>query len=105
MKSRYDYMSEGVVADEVSDSLYPDPLTLNYLNFKMTSVPKRNVMSNSKIPFLWVEMENNYGSPELDDIILTLNGCQHKNFLKPGDILYFPEQADIEDSFTKDRYV
>lgn len=96
-------MKEGVVFDEVSESAYPDPLSINYLNFKMRSVPSKDILSNSKIPFLWREMELNYGSPEWDDIVLTLNGISHKNFLKPRDILYLPALADIKDSFSKER--
>ena len=35
MNSRYNFMEESVAADDVSKSAYPDPLTLNYLNFKL----------------------------------------------------------------------
>lgn len=101
--SRYDYMSEGSVTDEVSKSAYPDPLSLNYLNFNLTSTPIKNVMTDSKIIYFWKEAENIYGVAKWDDIVLTINNIPHKNFLNPKDVIYFPTLSDIQSSFTKTR--
>lgn len=103
MNSRYNFMEESVVADEVSKSAYPDPLTLNYLNFKLNSTPARDVMTDTKIIYFWKEAENQYGSACWDDIVLTLNGVSHKNLLRQGDVVYFPNLDDIKTSFTKSR--
>lgn len=102
-KSRYDFMKDGVVADEITGSFYPDPLSLNYSDFSMSSVPVKNTMSEKKIIFLWKEAESLYGSPCWDDIVLTLNGIPHKNFLNVGDDLFFPSENDILISFNKER--
>lgn len=101
-KSRYDFMTEGVVKDEITNNLYPDPLSINYFNFKLSSLPRKLIMEDSKINFLWNEMYKMYGAPAWDDVILNLNGISHSNFLKAGDILYFPEIGDIMNSFNKD---
>lgn len=101
--SRYDFMKDGITADEVSGSFYPDPLTLNYADFSMTSVPLKDTLSAKKITFFWKESDNLYGSPCWDDIVLTLNGVPHKNFLQVGDVVYFPSEEDIKRSFNKER--
>lgn len=102
-KSRYDFMKEGVTADEVSGSLYPDPLSLNYSDFSIGSLPYKDIMTSRKIMFLWKEANDFYGQPCWDDIVLTLNGIPHKNFLEEGDELYFPLESDILTSFNKER--
>lgn len=101
--SRYDFMTEGNTYDDVSLSYYPDPLSLNYLNLKMSNVPQKNVMTDSKIAFFWKEAENIYGTPSWDDMVLTLNGVPHKNFLRQGQIIYFPGISDMKNSFSKER--
>ena len=103
MISRYDFMDDGVALDPVSGSRYPDPLSLNYLNFRWSQLPKKDKMSESKILFFWKVAEIYYGSAEYDDIVLTLNGVPHKNLLRPGDEVYFPNSKDIIGSFEKDR--
>lgn len=99
--SRYDFMKSGSVQDEVSGSYYPDPLSLNYLEFKMNSVPYKNTMTDEKIIAFWNEANTLYKVSGYDDIVLTLNGIAHKNFLMPGDVVYFPELQDITGSFAK----
>lgn len=94
-------MTSGVVQDEVSGSYYPDPLSLNYLNFKMSKIPLKDTMTDSKIIKFWNEASLIYGVAVYDDIVLTLNGVAHKNLLKPNDEVYFPELRDIQSSFTK----
>jgi len=97
--SRYDFMQEGTQVDPVINSVYPDPLSLNYFDLKLSGVPKKDTMSSTKIAFFWKETENIYGQPVYDDIVLTLNGASHKNLLQPGDVIYFPATADMETSF------
>nr|DAE47652.1 MAG TPA: hypothetical protein [Bacteriophage sp.] len=99
--SRYDFMNSGTTKDEVSGSYYPDPLTLNYLDLNMSEVPLKNTMTDAKIITFWNEAHTLYGVSGYDDIILTLNGIPHKNFLMPGDTIYFPILDDITTSFAK----
>ena len=94
-------MSEGSVMDEVSHSYYPDPLSLNYLNLSLSSVPIKDTMSDSKIIYFWNEAATIYNIMGYDDIVLTINGISHKNFLKPGDMIYFPSFEDMNNSYRK----
>lgn len=105
MTSRYDYMEASKVKDEISNDYFPDVLSLNYLNFKMSDIPNKDIMSDDKINLFWREAYNYYGTCQYDDIVLTLNGIAHKNFLKSGDVIYFPKVSDINSSFAKDRTV
>ena len=101
--SRYDFMQEGVTTDKVSGSYYPDPLSLNYLNLEMSSAPVKDVMDDTKIIFFWKEAEELYKVAGYDDIVLTLNGISHKNFMAPGTIIYFPSLSDIQSSYAISR--
>ncbi len=102
MFSRYDFMTEGVVADEIGRK-YPDPLSLNYLNIKVSSQPTAIRLSETDTVSFWNTTSKVYGTSQLDDIVLTINGVPHRNFLKIGDKIYFPSQEDIKRSFTKER--
>lgn len=102
-QSRYDFMKEGTVHDEVTGSLYPDPLSMNYLDFNMTDVPVKDVMTDDKIISFWEEAQLFYGKACWDDVVLTLNGVSHRNFLRSGDKIYFPKEDDIRRSFAKER--
>lgn len=101
--SRYDYMEQGVTSDDVSGSLYPDPLTLNYNELTLTSIPQKDTLKAQDIIFFWKETEDMYNIASYDDMVLTLNGIPHKNFLNPGHQIYFPSLEDITTSFSKKR--
>lgn len=99
--SRYDFMNPGTSYDEISGSYYPDPLSLNYLDLKMSTIPTKDIMTDSKIITFWNEAYRAYGVSNYDDLVLTLNGVAHKNFLMPGDTIYFPKLDDMIKSFAK----
>lgn len=101
-KSRYDFMLAGEVQDEVTDNLYPDPLSINYFNFTLEEMPQTVKLDNMNINFIWKIANDVYGVPAWDDMVLSLNGVPHINFLKPGDILYFPSVDEIKKSFVKE---
>lgn len=106
MQSRYDFMVEGSVRDEVSGSLYPDPLSLNYQN--LVAPAKLHVeshLSDEDIIFLWERASRYYGTPEWDDIVLMVNNIPHINLLRNGDSLIFPSEADIKTAFSKESSV
>ena len=46
-------------------------------------------------------MYKKYNECAYDDLVLTLNGVPHKNFLRAGDAIYLPELQDIKRSFAK----
>lgn len=99
MASRYDFMIDGKTFDEESGSFFPDPISFNYSDLVLTSIPIRDEMTLNKIRLFWKEAEAIYSKACWDDIALTLNGIAHKNFLKPGDDIYFPTEEDILNSF------
>lgn len=102
--SRYDFMSEGNTADTEDITVgayYPDPLSLNYLSLKLSEMPSSEVMTDDKILSFWNTAHEHYGVYGYDDIVLTLNGIPHINFLEPGDKILFPKKDDIEESFNK----
>lgn len=101
--SRYDYMTEGVTNDNVLGSAYPDPLSLNYNELELSSIPENDVLSSEDIIFMWREVEDIYGIASYDDMVLTLNGIPHKNFLTAGHKIYFPSISDMENSFSQGR--
>lgn len=100
--NRYDFMKAGSVQDEKTGAFYPDPLTLNYVNFNMTSIPYQDKMTDEKIRFFWKEAYEVYGEAIYDDIVLTLNGVPHKNLLNAGDIIFFPKSQDIYTSYASE---
>lgn len=108
MKSRYNYMTESDYGfDSVIDDSYPDPLSLNYLKFNVQSgiPPMVKAIDLSNIQRFWKLPIEVYGKAELDDIVLTLNGIEHKNFLEVGDKILFPSEQDIDSSFRKDSNI
>lgn len=102
MLSRYDFMSDGIVSDEFGRN-YPDPLSLNYLNIKVSEKPRHVRLSEEDTVSFWLTASKVYGVSQLDDIVLTVNGVPHRNFLKNGDVILFPSESDIRKSFTKER--
>lgn len=101
MKSRYDFMKPSTVRDEATGDFYPDPLTLNYHSFVLQDPPTAVQLSTSQIEFFWRTTEEQLGAAELDDVVLSLNGIAHKNFLTEGTTVYFPSRRDLESSFRK----
>ena len=51
--SRYDFMSDSKVRDEVTRSFYPDPMSLNYNNITLSSIPLKDELNSVKIKYLW----------------------------------------------------
>lgn len=99
MQTRYLFMRPGSVLDE-DGTAFPDPLTLNINNFKATETPQAVELTESEICYFWKIPYSIYGTPEFDDMILTLNGVPHRNQLEPEDIIYIPKKDDILTSFS-----
>jgi len=99
MRSRYDFMKAGSVKDTEDGSFYPDVLTLNYNTFSAKNTLTPVELTDIDLEKFWWTVQKRYGTAELDDIVLTLNGVAHKNFLKEGDTIFLPAVNDIETSF------
>jgi len=98
VNSRYTFMKPGSVTDE-DGSAFPDPLTLNYNNFVASETLTPIELTEVGIQYFWREVGLIYGTPELDDVVLTLNGIPHINFLDDEDIILVPSQNDIINSY------
>lgn len=96
-------MKESTTQDSILGSNYPDPLTLNYNELNLSSIPKNDNVKSQDIIYFWRETEDIYGIASYDDLVLSLNGISHKNFLTSGSKVYFPALTDIENSFQKGR--
>lgn len=101
MKTRYDFMRQGVVQD-IDRSFYPDVLSLNYNLFTATQALDPVTLDSNQIKRFWLVGQSFYGTEMLEDIPLTLNGVLHKNHLKEGDTLFFPAMDDVINSFEGD---
>lgn len=99
MKSRYDFMTESSVADTEDKSYYPDSLSLNYNLFTLSTPATPLELSDLDIAKFWWTIQKHYGTAEYDDMVLTLNGIEHTNFLTAGDVMFMPSISDIEASF------
>jgi hypothetical protein len=95
MFSRYSAMKESSVKDPVDRDNYLDPLSINYNNLKLTTLPSRTTVSTTDINRFWLFIYKQYQSVEGDDILLTINDVPYLGALEPGDFLYTPTLAEL----------
>lgn len=94
-ENRYDFMQESRVCDE--DGLpYPDILSVNYSDFAIENVPLFQKVSAGDISKFWIYMHKNYNRPDLDDVLLNMNGVPYVGMLEPGSILANFDINDIK---------
>jgi len=103
MKTRYDFMKQSDVQDPEDKSFYPDVLSLNLNTFRATQPLTPVEVSDLDLEKFWWTTQRIYGTAELDDVVLSLNGIPHRNLLKEGDIVFFPAAIDIELSLKNQR--
>lgn len=99
MNSRYSIMKESNVADIDGDT-WPNPLSINYVGAKLTNIPNEHVVSRGDIARFWEYYYKRYGSVELDDILLTLNGIPYIGCLEEGDKIAELDEADLNNFFS-----
>lgn len=95
MKSRYDYMDKSEVIDEEDGECYPDPLSIDYNEGKLSVLPINVDLSKYDIEKFWLFMFKNYNTFEYDDVLLNENNIPYINCLNPGDKLYLPRGGDV----------
>ena len=100
MRSRYDFMTESTQLD-IDGSHYPDPLSLNYNGFDPKTALTPIELDDESIRYFWWTTYKVYKTAEYDDLVLTLNGVPHKNFLVEDQVIYFPAITDFQKSFMK----
>lgn len=74
---------------------YPDPLSVNWSDFKLTTAPFLTKIESRYIDKLWLLLLKIYSRTDMDDIIFTLNNVPYRKMLLPGDDLFFPTQNDL----------
>jgi hypothetical protein len=96
MFSRYDSMKESKVLDTTDNQNWPDPLSVNYNNTQLTTMPKLRTLQSTDLDRFWVTALMFYKTvAEGDDVVLTLNAIPYRGMLEPGDEIYFPELTDL----------
>lgn len=99
MESRYTFMSESKVIDDDGDT-WPDPMSINYGNFKLSTMIGTHTISAGDIAKFWEYYYRIYQSTAGDDLLLSLNGIPYIGCLEPGDKIVEIPPADLI-SFTK----
>ena len=106
MKSRYDYMEEGVVCDSEDGIPYPDCLTTNYSDFTITAIPTTHRVTASDISKFWLYMYKLYKRADMDDVLLNMNGIGYIGELQPGSLIFNFSMNDINNfNFNKRKEV
>ena len=96
MFSRYNALSQSHVQDPVDQDNYPDVLSTNYNNMKLSKIPGRKAISKIDLDKFWMFMARQYsGVIEADDILLTINNVPYVGMLETGDYLYTPTLGDL----------
>ena len=95
MVSRYDMMKASDQTDLVTNLVYPDPLSVDYGSFQLTTAPYVVGTDDRfrKYPFLI--MYAIYGQAQYDDIILSLNNIPHLSKIQDVDTIPIPSQSDL----------
>lgn len=97
--NRYDYMKSSNVCDTDGET-WPDPLSIRYNNIKLTTLPR--TLNNGKgasaadIAKFWYTMYRYYGTSDLDDVLLSVNGIKYIGDLHLGENLAMLDMKDLE---------
>jgi len=95
MFSRYSAMKESLVKDSVDRDNYLDPLSINYNNLKLNSLPGRVTVSKIDLDRFWLFMYKQYKAAEGDDILLTINNIPYLGMIESGSFIYMPALTDL----------
>jgi hypothetical protein len=92
-------MSEGQVLD-VDQQTFPDPLTTNYNNGRLTKIPTEYRITARDLAKFWTFMWEQYGMTDMDDVFLNMQGIRYVMDLEPNDVVYKVAPTDIEGYIT-----
>ena len=95
MNSRYDFMKPSKYKDDITGEFFPDPSTLNYNDIVSNRI-KNLELTELTCEKFWTILPYVFKGYYYDDILLSVNNIHHRNFLKPGDVLFSPNEEDIE---------
>jgi len=103
MTSRYDIMSSSSVIDSEDWDNYPDPLSINWNSFTISSAPYTRLVEKRFIEKPWLMLYFIYEITELDDFVLTFNNVPYRSTLEAGDHLLVPLLADMQNFITASK--
>jgi len=88
-------MQSSTVQDPVDKDNYPDILSINYNNMRLSELPGRTSISSIDTDRFWLFMIKSYKAAEADDILLTINDVPYVGMLAPGEFIYIPTLNDL----------
>ena len=100
MRSRYRLMQYSQQRD-AKDRFYPDPFTLPTHEFVFDEAPKEYTLTQPDIDRFDLLMFREYGTVDLDDIVLFVNRIGHIREKEPGDVIFLPTRGNLERFYTR----
>lgn len=102
MISRYSFMTESQKGVDPQDGTpYPDPLSINYRNTQLTSMPQYTQIEQRYLDRFWTLVYDFYGLTEYDDILLMINNVPYISSLEPGSNIYLLSLNDLQNFHTQ----
>jgi hypothetical protein len=103
MRSMYDLMEESETRDSVSQELYPDIFSAPLHKFKFESAPQQHSLTQGDLQRIDILMNKTYGNPELDDIVLSINGIGFINDTDTnlGKEILLPRKENLEKFYSR----
>ena len=96
--NRYDFMKSSDQCDTDGET-WPDPLSIRYNNIKLTTMPRSlnsgKGASAADIAKFWYTMYKYYGTSDLDDVLLSVNGIKYIGDMHLGDSLAMLDYNDL----------
>lgn len=98
LPNRYDLMQNSVVKD-IDNQNFPDPLSVNYNEFAMSSSPYRKKLDSRHLIRPWTLLYSMYSINYYDDIVMNLNGIDLRSSLDASDDLFVPTREDLDNFY------
>ncbi len=102
MISRYDVTPLSSQTDSAGN-FYPDVMQFSMSNIPKTLEPKQYIMRAKDIDRFDITVAIEYGDAMYDDLVLLYNGIGNIHDVTPGQILFFPDKADLDSFIIKNR--
>ena len=93
--NRYDLMRESSIKDDLSDEVYPDPLSYNYNDFEQSSEVKVYKFVQKDLMKFWFFTYLNVPQNPEGDLFLNLNSIPWLGSLEEDDLVIIPSGDDM----------
>ncbi|MBD3216586.1 MAG: hypothetical protein GF311_28485 [Candidatus Lokiarchaeota archaeon] len=104
-KTKYDLMVKSSQLNPSLNDFYPDILSFNLQDLKLTRQPNPHVLSEMDIKRIDYLILKYYKSLEYLNILLWFNNVDYPSRLEPNTILYFPDLIDLENFYRRNKKV